>query len=122
MIAEQLDLVEADIDQLYKDWFIETAGGMGRAVYRRLCSGWKPLHPVEGDAGFSLRAYVANTLAYRRRKGTAAVLEDLARAVSGWPARSVEFFQRVNTTQNLNHPSPARAQRLTCATRTGLTG
>ena len=41
-----------------------------------------------GGDGFSLRAYVANTLAYRRRKGTAAVLEQLARDVTGWPARA----------------------------------
>lgn len=38
-----------------------------------------------------MRAWVANTLAYRRRKGTALVLEQLARDVTGWPATAVEF-------------------------------
>jgi hypothetical protein len=46
---------------------------------------------------------VANTLAYRRRKGTAPVLEQLARDVTGWTARAVEFFQLLSTTQHLNH-------------------
>ncbi len=107
VIAGQLDLVEEDINQLYKDWFIETAAEWVVPYIGDLL-GVKPLHAVGGDAGFSLRAYVANTLAYRRHKGTAYVLEDLARAVSGWPARSVEFFQRVQTSQNLNHPSARR--------------
>ncbi len=107
VIAGQLDLIEDDIDQLYKNWFIETAEEWVIPYIGDLL-GVQPLHAVEGDAGFSLRAYVANTLAYRRRKGTSAVLEDLARAVSGWPARSVEFFQRVQVSQNLNHPLPNR--------------
>jgi hypothetical protein len=46
---------------------------------------------------------VAHTLDYRRRKGTAAMLEQLAHDVTGWPARGVEFFQLLATTQYLNH-------------------
>ncbi|HMN60614.1 MAG TPA: hypothetical protein PJ988_09645 [Anaerolinea sp.] len=107
VIAEQADLVEEDIHQLYQDWFIETAAEWVVPYIGDLL-GVQPLHAVGGDAGFSLRAYVANTLAYRRRKGTAYVLEDLARAVSGWPSRSAEFFQRLQTTQNLNHLSTRR--------------
>jgi hypothetical protein len=51
----------------------------------------------------SARAEVANTIAYRRRKGTASVLEQLARDVTGWNARVVEFFQRLETSQYMNH-------------------
>ena len=54
----------------------------------------------------SPRAEVANTIGYRRRKGTAAMLEELAHDVTGWPARVVEFFQLLATTQYLNHPRP----------------
>src|SRR5262249_34167540 len=54
-------------------------------------------------AKFSQRAFVANTMAYRRRKGTAAVLEQLARDVTGWTAKVVEYFQLLATTQYLNH-------------------
>jgi uncharacterized protein involved in exopolysaccharide biosynthesis len=47
------------------------------------------------------RAEVANTIAYRRRKGTACVVEQLARDATGQSAAAVEFFQRIITTQNL---------------------
>ena len=55
---------------------------------------------------FSQRAQVANTLAYRRRKGTAAVLEQLARDVTAWDASVVEYFQLLATTQYMNHLRP----------------
>jgi hypothetical protein len=42
-------------------------------------------------------------LAYRRRKGTAAMLEQLAHDTTGWPAHAVEFFELLGTTQNYNH-------------------
>ena len=51
----------------------------------------------------SPRAEVANTIGYRRRKGTAAMLEQLARDVTDWPARAVEFFEQLATTQYMNH-------------------
>jgi hypothetical protein len=58
------------------------------------------------DAAFSQRAQVANTIGYRRRKGTAAVLEQLARDVTAWDASVVEYFQRLATTQYMNHLRP----------------
>src|SRR5205085_8550015 len=64
--------------------------------------GARDILPTTGG-GFSRRSLVANTIAYRRRKGTAAVLEQLARDVSGWPASAVEMFQRLATTQSLDH-------------------
>ena len=57
-------------------------------------------------ASFTARAFVANTMAYRRRKGTAAVIEQLARDVTEWDANVVEFFQRLATTQYMNHIRP----------------
>ncbi len=74
--AGELQVLEEDIDNLYENWFIET------------CDEW--VVPYIGDlldvqelyAQSSInygqqqrRAYVANTIAYRRRKGTAPVLE-----------------------------------------------
>lgn len=91
-----------DIDRLYDDWFIETCEEWVVPYIGDLL-GVRPLHPI-GPA--SLRGYVANTLAYRQRKGTAAVLEQLARDVTGWPARAVEFFQLLVSTQHLNHLRP----------------
>ncbi len=100
-LAGQAMVVEADIARLYESWFIET------------CDPW--VVPYIGDligvrgtppAGLEQRAEVANTLAYRRRKGTLAALEGLARDVSGWPARAVEFFELLEATQFLNHLRP----------------
>ena len=101
VIAGQVAVLEEDLAQLYDDQFIETCAEwvvpyIGDLIGARLLY---PLTPTT----FSQRAQVANTLAYRRRKGTAAVLEQLARDVTGWPARVVEFFQLLATTQYLNH-------------------
>jgi frataxin-like iron-binding protein CyaY len=100
-------LLQSDIDQLYENWFIET------------CSAW--VVPYIGDllhvkdlyaessrtyGQRERRGYVANTIAYRRRKGTTAILEQLTQDVTGWRARAVEFGRLVGTTQNLNHPRP----------------
>ena len=107
LIAIFQDLVNSldqDIANLYENWFIET------------CAEWvvpyigdllrtRPLYAA-GQGTFSARAYVAHTLSYRRRKGTVVVLEQLARDVTGWPARAVEFFQLLATTQYLNHLRP----------------
>ncbi|HXJ67137.1 MAG TPA: hypothetical protein VNN79_25575, partial [Actinomycetota bacterium] len=85
--------------------------------------GVRGLSPVEGTA-FSRRAVVANTIAYRRRKGTASMLEQLARDVTGWPARAVEFFQLLEWTQYVNHVRPAslRTPDLRDAERLELVG
>ena len=102
ILAGQATVLERDIFQLYENWFVET------------CEAW--VVPYIGDligvrgttAPLSRRAEVANTLGYRRAKGTAAVLERLARDVTGWPARVVEYFERLETTQYANHVRPAQ--------------
>ena len=101
IIESQLDRVQGDIAELYDNWFIET------------CDEWVvpyigDLLGVRGQYAYdektiSLRPYVANTLGYRRRKGTVSVLEQLAQDTTGWPGRAVEFFQLLATTQHLNH-------------------
>ncbi len=101
LMAREGRVVEADIAALHENWFVES------------CADW--VVPYIGDllaivpladTGFSPRAEVANTIGYRRRKGTAALLEQLARDVTGWPARVVEHFERLATTQYLNHTRP----------------
>jgi hypothetical protein len=105
VIAEQVGLVEDNIGQLYDDWFIETCEEW-LVPYLGDLLGVRGLHQVQ-EAGFTQRARVANTLAYRRRKGTATMLEQLARDTTLWPARAAEFFQLLGTTQYLNHLRPA---------------
>jgi hypothetical protein len=41
------------------------------------------------------RLDVANTIDYRRRKGTLGVLEQIASDISGWDTKAVEFFRRL---------------------------
>jgi hypothetical protein len=101
VVSDELQLLEDNIGELYDNWFIETCAEWVVPYIGDLL-GVRAVHPIQA-AGFTQRAYVANTLAYRRRKGTAAVLEQLAHDLTGWPAVAVEFFERLVTTQNLNH-------------------
>lgn len=100
LIETELQAVEGDIAALYDNWFVETCAEWV-VPYLGDLLGARPLRPIGSEA--SLRPYVANTLRYRRRKGTATVLEGLARDVTGWPAHAVEFFQLLETTQYFNH-------------------
>jgi len=113
VIAEQVNLVEADIAQLYENWFIETAQEWVVPYIGDLI-GYTPIHE-SGEPGdpataagqarnkiLTPRREVANTLRYRRRKGTLALLEQLAQDVAGWPARAVEFYTLLSWMQNIN--------------------
>lgn len=95
-------VVADDLDQLSDDWFIETCAEW-LVPYIGDLIGVRGLHDLEGTTGLSNRARVADTIAFRRRKGTAAVVEDLARVTSGWPAKVTEFFSVLATTQHLDH-------------------
>ncbi|MEP7270536.1 MAG: hypothetical protein ABI882_03490 [Acidobacteriota bacterium] len=101
VIEREADRLENDISGLYDNWYIETCDEWVVPYIADLL-GVRNLLPVSGGT-FSQRSYVANTLGYRRRKGTAAVLEQLGRDVTGWPSKAVEFFERIATTQHLNH-------------------
>jgi len=120
VIAEQINLVEDDIGRLYDDWFIETSDAwvvpyLGDLIgYRPAAEAGSPgdLSTSEGQALARVlipRREVANTIRYRRRKGTLALLELLANDVAEWPARAVEFFKLLAWTQNLNHQHRRRA-------------
>nr|WP_320192957.1 hypothetical protein [uncultured Desulfobacter sp.] len=101
VISSQVELLEENLDQLYDDQFIETCADWVVPYIGDLI-GYRPLHGVVSSVS-SPRAEVANTIAFRRRKGTASMLEQLARDVTGWDARVVEFFQLLATTQFMNH-------------------
>ena len=102
IMGDELARIEEDIAGLHDDWFIETCAEWVIPYIGDLL-GVRGLHQLAEVGDFSQRGYVANTLRYRRRKGTAPVLEQLARDVTGWPARVVEYFERLATTQHLNH-------------------
>lgn len=121
VIAEQVNVVEADIAQLYENWFIETCQDWVVPYIGDLV-GYQPVHEL-GEPGdltsprqqlrrriLIPRREVANTVRYRRRKGTLALLELLAGDAAGWPARVVEFYKLLGWTQALNHLRLDRGQ------------
>lgn len=101
VFAEQIGVAQENLDQLYDDLFIETCADWVVPYIGDLI-GYQPLHG-EVPAVASPRAEVAHTIALRRRKGTALVLEQLARDVTGWDARAVEYFQYLMTSQSMHH-------------------
>jgi len=101
VLAAQSDIVAHNIRQLYDDQFIET------------CDPW--VIPYIGDligynsvyelaAVTDTRAEVANTIGYRRRKGTKIALQQAAIDVSGRAAMVVEQFPLLITTQSMRYP------------------
>ena len=105
VIADQVGVLEEDLAQLYDDQFIETCAPWVVPYIGDLI-GYRTLHNVVPKIG-SQRSEVAHTIGFRRRKGTAAMLEQLARDVTGWNARAVEFFQLLGWTQwTPNHIRP----------------
>ena len=119
VITEQVDVVERDIDQLYDNCFIETCEDWV-VPYLGDLVGYTPVHEAgkPGDVTTAQgklrnktlipRQEVANTIRYRRRKGSLALLEQLANDVAGWPARAVEFYKLLGWTQHVNHVHPGQ--------------
>jgi hypothetical protein len=101
MFAREFAALEENVDQLYDDQFIETCAEWITPYIGDLI-GYRPLHGASPRIS-SPRAEVAHTIAFRRRKGTALMLEELAHDVTDWPARAVEFFQQLATTQYMKH-------------------
>jgi len=101
VIAAQVSVLEESLDQFYDDQFVETCAEWITPYIGDLV-GYRALHGVVPSVA-SPRAEVANTIRFRRRKGTASMLEQLARDVTGWPARVVEFFERLVDSQYMNH-------------------
>jgi hypothetical protein len=102
--AREFAVLEENARQLYDDQFIETCAEWV-APYIGDLIGYRPLHGVAPRIA-SPRAEVAHTIALRRRKGTALMLEQLAHDVTDWPAHAVEFFQLLATTQHMKHLRP----------------
>jgi len=114
VITEQADVIEDDIGQLYENWFIETCQDWVVPYIGDLI-GYRPVQDAgigpdpagQGDKQRNRilipRREVANTIGYRRRKGTLALLELLANDVAGWPARAVEFYRLLGWMQHSKH-------------------
>jgi hypothetical protein len=104
VLAKEIAILEEDIAQLYDDQFIETCADWVVPYIGDLI-GYRQLYGLTSQIR-SPRAEVANTIGLRRRKGTAGMLAELARDVTGWDAQAVEFFQRLACSQFVNHLRP----------------
>jgi hypothetical protein len=131
VMAEQIGVIRGEVEQQYENWFVETAdewvlpligdlvGYRPRAGYQRVRSaGLRDGGPAEDAlrrlaAALAPRRDVAATVAYRRRKGTLSLLEELADSAAGWPARAVE------TSRLLVHTAPVRLYGSGTAARAG---
>jgi photosystem II stability/assembly factor-like uncharacterized protein len=100
LLEQELALLEADTDRLYDNWFIETCEDWVVPYIGDLLDAQR-LYSRSPRRGQERRAFVANTLAYRRHKGTATVLEQLALNISGWHGRAVEYLQLLARTPGL---------------------
>jgi hypothetical protein len=111
VIAEQVDVIESDIAQLYENWFIETCDDWAVPYIGDLI-GYRP--PDDGGVSsdsallpanktLSARREVANSVRFRRRKGSVRLLQQLVEAVAAWPSRVVELGRQVGQTQSIDH-------------------
>ncbi|MEU3660528.1 hypothetical protein AB0E77_12345 [Streptomyces sp. NPDC032940] len=127
-VAAQACVVQDDIERLYDNWFIETCDDwvvpyIGDLVGYRMLPGTAAALSDSSSPGHGLltaavpRRDVANTVANRRRKGTLALLEDLAADVADWPSRAVESRHLLAVTQPVRryaadeHDAPGRPIR-----------
>ncbi|HEX6863946.1 MAG TPA: hypothetical protein VF414_14055, partial [Thermoanaerobaculia bacterium] len=104
------EVIHNDLAVLYGNAFIET------------CEPWAipyigDLLGVRGLTDpkhflFSQRTQVANTIAYRRRKGTAATLARVAQDATGWYSHVVAGTDAVAMTTSLRFPRPVPSRTL----------
>ena len=99
-IAVQVAVVRRSIDRLWADQSIETSDDWVVPYIADLLD----THLVNGLDARGRRLDVAKTIHYRRRKGTVAVLEELARDITGWDAHVVEAFRRLSRTRHRLDP------------------
>ncbi len=104
VIQEQLASLAYDLDQLYDDPCIETCA-QWVILYIGDLIGYQSIQGIAPSVD-NPRSEVANTIGFRRRKGTVLVMEQLARDATGWGAHAVEFFLLLGWTQYMNHIRP----------------
>ena len=103
-MAAQSAVVEQNIEQLYDDAFIETCASWVVPYIGDLI-GYNSIYQIDSGV-LNSRAEVANTIGYRRRKGTLIALEQLSMDVSGRTCKVVEEFKRLIVTESMRHVRP----------------
>jgi hypothetical protein len=100
-IGGQMAVVRRSIDRLWADQSIETSDDWVIPYIGDLLD----TNLVNGLDARGRRLDVAKTIHYRRRKGTVAVLEEIARDVTGWDAHIVEGFRRLSRSRHNLDPA-----------------
>jgi hypothetical protein len=133
-IGAQAAVLRRSIDRLWEDQSIESCDDWVISYIADLLA----TNLVSSLDARGQRLDVAKTIYYRRRKGTVAILEEIAADITGWDARVVEFFRRMGRTRHnfdppiglpAGAPDPATALSLQLEerlaglwTRTGIGG
>jgi hypothetical protein len=100
-VGASMAVVRRSIDRLWEDQSIETCDSwVIPYLADLLATNLVPSMDVRGQ-----RLDVANTIYYRRRKGTIALLEQLAHDVTGYEVRVIEFFRQLS--RNRHNLDPA---------------
>ena len=102
VLQAQYDLLHEDIGRLYDNWFIETCDEWVVPYIGDLLG--VPHLPLAKEATYSHRTWVANTLAYRRRKGRTGVLAQALGDATGWPTRVREMRFAIARAPQLDGP------------------
>lgn len=104
VLESELDLLDQAIEQQYENLFVETCEDWAAPYIGDLVRAPR-VRGVSGQ-GVTPRAVVANTLAYRRRKGTVGVLEALLDDTADWEGKAVEMRHQLAWTQHASYPNP----------------
>src|SRR5271168_3660931 len=104
VLESQYGIVQDNLIQLYADQFIETCAPWAIPYIGELI-GYDPIYTVTLGSPDSC-AEVANTIGYRRRKGTLLAMAQLTRDVSSRATFVVEEFRRLITTLSLRDVRP----------------
>ncbi|WP_424103134.1 phage tail protein [Moorena producens] len=107
IVEQELGILEADINNLYENWFIETSDEWVLPYLAELV-GIQDLNDPEKILPIQ-RSRIGNAIRYRRHKGTPRTLELAIEDTTGWTVRLVEMFNYVLTTQYIQRVRPQSA-------------
>ncbi|CAM3927250.1 hypothetical protein G4177_11715 [Corallococcus sp. ZKHCc1 1396] len=105
VLGTELDAFSRAVDQLWDDHFVERAGPQALPLLAELLGA----RLITGDPRVQ-RGVVARSVAWRRRKGTLASLEEMLSVTSLWDAEVDEAFRSLLETQDLNDLLPWRGR------------
>ncbi len=114
-IGVQAAILRRSLDRMWEDQSIESCDDWVIAYIADLLA----TNLVASLDPRGQRLDVAKTIYYRRRKGTVAMLEELAADITGWDARVIEFFRRLGRTRHGLDPAiaPKGSRRRPAPTR-----